>query len=173
VEPATTGPPPSGLTATTAATWACPACGHDNAIGLDACEVCGTTFAAMMRQGEARPEVEPTTALMYSLALPGLGHTKMGMGIDGVARGVLVIVLLTMTVLLFLTGTHSGPLLTIFVMFLVLTIVVYLGTALEAYRIADGGQAFISPKAMLWGTVAVIMVSISLLALSILGAAKR
>ena len=29
--------------------WPCPACDHENPIELDACAVCGTTFATLMR----------------------------------------------------------------------------------------------------------------------------
>ena len=154
-------------------TWPCPACGNANAIELDACAVCGTSFAALMRQGEERPRVEPTTALAWSLIFPGLGHRKVGRGMDGLARGVLFAMLFAMALLTGLSGGGSGVLFGLFALFLGLAVVVYAGTAWEAYHLAQGGEPIVSARALLWATVGVIFLSVAVLALTVITAAKR
>ena len=43
-------------------TWPCPACGNRNPMALDACEVCGTSFAALMRRSEEPVHIPPLVA---------------------------------------------------------------------------------------------------------------
>jgi hypothetical protein len=166
-------PTPSTTTPSAVPTWPCPACGNDNAIELDACAVCGTSFAALMRQGEERPRVEPMTALAWSLIFPGLGHRKVGRGMDGLARGVLFAMLFVMALLTGLSGGGSGVLFALFALFLGLAVVVYAGTAWEAYHLAEGGEPVVSARALLWATVGVIFLSVAVLALTVVTAAKR
>lgn len=155
-----------------APTWPCPTCGNANALELDACAVCGATFAALMRQDEAPPRIHPKDALSASLLFPGLGHRKAGRGLDGLARGVLFVVLATMTATVFVSGVSSAGTFWVFALFLGSTLAVYLGTAWEAYHIADGGRPLVSSRALLWATVAVIMASVMMLALSVIAAAR-
>jgi len=56
---------------------------------------------------------------------------------------------------------------------LVTAITIYLGSAAEAYRIAGGGTTFVSSRALLWATVALIMIAVSLLALSVITVNSR
>jgi hypothetical protein len=169
---------PAGATdaASTAAkipTWPCPACGNHNAIELDACSVCGTSFAALMRQGEERPRVEPKVALAWSLIFPGLGHRKVGRGMDGLARGVLFALLFAMALLTGLSMGGSGTLSGLFALFIGLAALVYAGTAWEAYHLAEGGEPVVSARTLLWVTVGVIFLSVAVLALTVVVAAKR
>jgi hypothetical protein len=53
------------------------------------------------------------------------------------------------------------------VLLLVSALTIYLGSAAEAYRLAEGGSPFVSARALLWATVALIMVAVSLLAMSV------
>ena len=154
-------------------TWPCPACGNVNPIELDACAVCGTTFASLMRQDEAPPQIHPKDAFSASLLYPGLGHRKAGRGLDGLARGVLFTVLTAMAATVFVSGVGSAATFGIFALFLGAALLVYFGSAWEAYHIADGGQALVSSRALLWATVGVILASVMLLALSVVTAAKR
>lgn len=155
-----------------APTWPCPTCGNANALELDACAVCGATFASLMRQDETPPQVHPKDALSASLLFPGLGHRKVGRGLDGLARGVLFVVLATMTATVFVSGVSSAGTFGVFALFLGTALAVYLGTAWEAYHIADGGRPIVSSRALLWATVAVIMASVMMLALSVVTAAR-
>ncbi|MEX1264514.1 MAG: hypothetical protein WEE66_11395 [Actinomycetota bacterium] len=134
--------------------------------------MCGATFAALMRQDEAPPRIHPKDALSASLLFPGLGHRKAGRGLDGLARGVLFVVLASMTATVFVSGVSSAGTFGVFALFLGSTLAVYLGTAWEAYHIADGGRPLVSSRALLWATVAVIMASVMMLALSVIAAAR-
>jgi hypothetical protein len=156
-----------------APTWPCPACDNENALELDACAVCGTTFASLMRQDESPPSVDPKDAASASLLYPGLGHRKVGRGLDGLARGVLFTVLAAMAVTVFVSGVESPGIFGVFSLFLGAALLVYLGSAWEAYRLADGGHPFMSSRALLWATVVVIIASVMLLAVSVVTVARR
>jgi hypothetical protein len=153
--------------------WPCPACGNENPIELDACAVCGTTFAALMRRDDAPPKVDPTDALKASLVFPGLGHRKVGRGLDGLARGVLFAVLAAMAATMFISGVTTSGTFGVFAVFLGAALLVYVGSAFEAYRLADGGQPFVSSRALLWATVVVVLGSVLLLAISVVTVARR
>jgi len=153
--------------------WPCPACDTENPLELDACAVCGTTFASLMRQDEAPPKVDPKDAMAASLIFPGLGHRKVGRSLDGLARGVLFCVLAAMAATVFIAGVSSPGTFGVFLLFLGGALIVYLGSAWEAYRLAEGGRPFVSSRALLWATVVVIMVSVMLLAVSVVTVARR
>jgi TM2 domain-containing membrane protein YozV len=143
-----------------ALTWPCPTCGNDNAIELDACSVCGTSFAALLR-GEDRPkDVDPGAAFTRSLLFPGLGHAMVGRGIDGLARGALFWWMFLTTLLLLISGVSSGPMVVLLALFGTATIVIYLFTAFEASRMARGGDPFVSSRLLLWCAVGMVIVSV-------------
>jgi len=164
--PVTLGAPPAPV-------WPCQTCANENALELDACAVCGTTFASLMRQDEAPPPVDPKDALSASLLFPGLGHRKAGRGLDGLARGVLFTVLAVMAGTVFTSGIGSGATFGVFALFLGAALLVYFGSAFEAYHIAGGGRTLVSSRTLLWATVAVILASVMMLALSVVTVAKR
>jgi hypothetical protein len=165
--------PAPGDLATPAPIWPCPACGNENPIELDACAVCGTTFATLMRQDDAPPQVDPSHALKASLLFPGLGHRKVGRSLDGLARGVLFAVLASMAATMFISGVTTSGTFRVFALFLGAALVVYVGSALEAHRLAEGGQPFVSSRALLWATVVIIIGSVLLLAVSVVTVARR
>jgi len=154
------------------ATWTCPACEHPNAIELDVCEVCGTTFATLFRQEEARPTVDPRTALTSSLLFPGLGHRALGRGADGVARGVLFLWTFGTAILLLFSGVASGPVAGLFALYLLLALAVYSLSAFEAYRMAQGGGPIVSSRVLLWGAVSLVLVSVLMATFIIFTAAR-
>ena len=154
------------------ATWTCPACEHPNAIELDACEVCGTTFATLFRQGEARPSVDPRTAFTSSLLFPGLGHRALGRGADGVARGVLFLWTFGTAILILFSGVSSGPVAGLFALYLLLALAVYALTAFEAYRMAQGGGPIVSSRVLLWDAVSLVLVSVLMATFIIFTAAR-
>ena len=158
---------------TEALTWPCPACDNANPIELDACALCGTSFATLMRRDEAPPEVEPKDALAWSLIYPGLGHRKVGKGVDGLARGVLFTMLAAMVLTIVISGVTSAGLFGVLALFLTMALVVYVGSAYEAYRLAEGGSPLVSARTLLWATVGVIMTSVVLLALTVASVAGR
>ena len=152
--------------------WPCPACGNENAIELDACSVCGTSFATQMRSDERAPEVEPKDVLVASLIFPGLGQRKLGRPMDGFARGMLFAILCSIAIILaFANG--SGVLKAMFMLYLLLALAVYLGSAYEAYRMAEGAQPLVSTRHLLWATAVLVIVSVFVLAMSVITVAKR
>jgi hypothetical protein len=157
----------------TVPTWPCPACGERNAIDLDVCGVCGTSFAALMRQDERPKEVDPKDALVRSLIFPGLGHRLCGYPLDGLARGVLFGMIAVMAILVGLSGTKSSSLKLMFLLFCILAVVVYVGSAYEAHELAAGGHLLVNSKQILWVTVAVVMLSVGMLAMSVITTPRR
>jgi ribosomal protein L40E len=155
------------------ATWPCPTCGSQNPIDLDVCAVCGTSFAQLLRQQEDRPTVSPRDAFLWSLTFPGVGHAKAGRAADGIARGTLFVLTFGLSLVIVLSGVSNAPVFGVVAILLLSALVLYLGSAFEAYRLADGGAPFVSARALLWATVALIMVSVSLLALSVVGVTER
>jgi hypothetical protein len=153
--------------------WPCPTCGHENPIELDDCAVCGTSFAALMRSDERPPDVDPMRAFRRSLIFPGLGHGLVGRSIDGLARGVLFTVLAAMALVVLLSGLTSPVLVVVLALFAGMALVVYLGSAWEAFRLAAGDPPFLSSRALLWATVAVVLASVALLALAVASATRR
>lgn len=137
------------------------------------CRVCGTPFAQLFRQDAGRPEISPRDALLWSLIFPGVGHAKAGRTADGIARGTLFVLTFGLTLVVALGGVSNAALLGVIVLLVLSAISIYLGSAFEAYRIADGGDAFLSPRALLWVTVAVIMLAVALLAASVLTVSGR
>lgn len=146
--------------------WPCPACEHENDIELNLCEICGTSFAALMKADAEPVKVEPKDALTWSFIYPGLGHRKAGRGADGVARGALFTLSLILLLMVLLSGLGSLGQSIMVVFYLMTTLTVYLGSAAEAYRIARGGALFVSSRTLLWVTVGLLLVSIGLLALA-------
>ncbi len=168
----------AGAVATTsgdgaAPTWPCPTCGNRTPIELEACPVCGSTFADLMRQDTPRPSMAPATAFARSLVFPGLGHRAMGLGLDGLARGVLFAMLAALTFVVLASGVRSGALLGVTLLLALMTLAVYLGSAYEARRIAAGGSPFVGTRALLWITVAVIMGSVVLLGITVVALGRR
>lgn len=170
--------PGSGRVATSVAepgeaVWPCPVCGERNPIDLDACRVCGTPFAQLLREQERPPDIAPRDAFLWSLIFPGVGHAKAGRAADGVARGTLFVLTFGLTLVIVLAGVSNGALLGVVALLLASALALYLGSAFEAYRIADGGSAFLSPRTLLWATVGVIMLAVGLLAASVVTVGAR
>ncbi len=155
------------------ASWTCPACEHENALALDACEICATPFGALFRQDEERARVDPGTAFRRSLLLPGLGHAAVGRAPDGVARGVLFAWTFGTAIVIAFAGVSSGPAVGLLALYGLLALAIYVFTALEAYRMAEGGDLLVPSRVLLWGAVGLVLVSALMAAFLIFSAAKR
>ncbi len=162
---------PSATKAGTAM-WTCPTCGQENGLDLDACSVCGTSFAALFRQDERPPTVDPRYALTRSLIFPGLGHRAVGRGADGLARAVLFLYTFGTALLILLSGPSSGPAVGLLVLYGSLAVGLYVLTAVEAYQMAQGGGPIVSSRVLLWGVVTLVVLSVLMAAFTIFAAAK-
>jgi hypothetical protein len=92
--------------------------------------------------------------------------------VDGFARGVLFAMLLIATLMLGLSGVFSGAVLFLFLVYLAASEAVYLLTAPEAARLAEGGDPLVSSRTLLWATVGILLLSIVVVAL-VIGTATR
>ncbi len=153
--------------------WPCPVCGGKNPIQLDSCATCGTPFAQVMRVPGERTRIEPRDAAIRSLIFPGLGHRVLGRGIDGLARGVLFAVTFGLGVLLAIAAAGSGALVAAFALFLVAGVTVYAMSAVEAYRLAQGGDLIVETKVLMWALVGVVFVGVGLLVFGVVTATHR
>jgi ribosomal protein L40E len=156
-----------------AAAWPCPTCGAQNPIELDMCSMCGTSFAQLLRQEEPRSTVSPRDAFLWSLTFPGVGHAKAGRTPDGIARGTLFVLTFGLALVIVISGVSNAAVFAVVTLLLVSALTLYLGSAVEAYRIAEGGSPFVSARTLLWATVALIMVSVSLLATAVVTVSSR
>lgn len=156
--------------------WTCPTCGTRNAIEESYCTVCGTPFARLFDQPKTSREVDPEVAAVWSLAFPGLGHWRLGRKGDAVAR--FVVFAWAFGALLVLLASRFGkgglgPTLPLFTVFLLGSAVVYASSALDAYRLASGERPLVSSRALLWGSVGMIVVSVLVATLITLPALRR
>ncbi len=176
-EPQPEAIPPARATAKEASTaepfWPCSACGGRSPIEADACVTCGTPFAALMRDEPERPSVEPSDAVVRSLVFPGLGHRLLGRPTDGLARGAVFAVSLLMALLIGMTGLHTGAGVLVFVLFLLTAVGTYVVTAIEAGRLARGGDVTVPARSLMWLVAAEVFLAVIVLAISVLSATRR
>jgi hypothetical protein len=169
-------PPPVAPTAEAATepVWPCPVCDGKNPIALDFCATCGASFASLMRQETVSVRVDPRAAFRRSLVFPGLGHRMLpGREVDGFARSVLFAMLLLATLMLGLSGVRAGAVLLLFLVYLCASVAVYFLTAFEAARLAEGGEPLVSSRTLLWATVAILLLSIVVVAFVIGTSGRR
>jgi hypothetical protein len=138
----------------------------------DACATCGSPFAASMRVGELPPDVRARDAVMWSLVFPGLGHRLVGRPMDGVARGALFGMSLGMALLLSLAGSGTGATTGVLILFVGAALVVYILSAVEAARLAEGGDLLVGSRLLMWILVGMTFASVGALALSVVGASR-
>ncbi|MFL5789907.1 MAG: double zinc ribbon domain-containing protein [Actinomycetota bacterium] len=152
--------------------WPCPVCGTRNPIVLEACEVCGTPFAAVMR-GETRREVDPDKAFRRSLLYPGLGHAMLGYSLDGFARGAVF----TLAVLVVIFMPVSVPTTALTILSIVLSLAaaggVYALSAVETKRLIQRRGLLVESRFLLWGAVGLMMVTVGAIALSVASETRR
>ena len=156
--------------------WPCPACGNRNPIELNVCATCGTPFAKLFQDAEPGPRVSPRDAAVWSLALPGLGHWKCGRQLDGIVWMAICLWTVGTVVLMLLSRTGSsglGPTIPLLVLFVAAIVVLWVTSALDAHRIASGVRPLVTSRALLWGSVALVILSVVLLATLVVVPASR
>lgn len=156
--------------------WTCPVCETRNPIEANECSTCGTPFGRLLAEPKAAPEVEPQTAAVWSMLWPGLGHWKLGRRTDAVARfamfawafGALLILLVSR----FGKG-GLGPTFPLFVLFLGASLMIYVVSAMDAYRLAAGDAPVMSSRALLWMSAGLVFLSVLIATFVTLPAARR
>lgn len=156
--------------------WTCAVCRSPNPIEASLCVTCGAPFSRLLEERDPRPEVEPQTAAAWSMVLPGIGHWKLGRRTDALARfamfgwafGALLILLVSR----FGQG-GLGPTLPLFLLFLGASVVIYVFSAVDAYRIASGNASLVSSRVLLWASAGLVFVSVLIATFVTLPAARR
>lgn len=156
--------------------WTCPVCETRNPIEANACSVCGTPFGRLLTEPKAAPEIEPQTAAVWSMLWPGLGHWKLGRRTDAVARFVMFAwafgALMVLLVSRFGKG-GLGPTLPLFVLFLGASLMIYVVSAIDAYRLAAGDAPVMSSRTLLWTSAGLVFLSVLIATFVTLPAARR
>ena len=113
-------------------------------------------------------------ALALSLFLPGLGHWKLGRKGDAVARFVLVVWVFGAGLALALarSGKGLGPLASLLLLFVGSMLILWLVSAIDAYRIASDERPLVSARMLLWASAGLIVASTVLATLIALPAAR-
>ncbi len=153
---------PTFLDAPPRATWPCAVCDTPNDLERDTCASCGAPFSRLFQEPDVRPEVDPKKAFKFSLIFPGLGHAVAGRKPEGAARAILFVWCAATALLLLLTHPVGGlgMLAPMAVVFVLGSIVWYLITAVDAYRVATGDKQLVSAKVMLYSVAALMMLSV-------------
>ena len=156
--------------------WTCPVCENRNPIEANECSVCSTPFGRLLAEPKAAPEVEPQTAAVWSMLWPGLGHWKLGRRTDAVARFAMFAwpfgALLILVVSRFGKG-GLGPTFPLFVLFLGASLMIYVVSAMDAYRLAAGDAPVMSSRALLWTSAGLVFLSVLIATFVTLPAARR
>jgi hypothetical protein len=150
--------------------WTCPACGEGNPLALDECTVCGTSFKSLFRGGERPVDLDPRSATTSSLLLPGLGHIRLGRVAEGVARLVLFAWAVATAAMVVLSAPAEGlgPLGVLAAMFLAAALAVYVLSAVDARRGAEGAEPVLSTRALLYGSAGLVLLSMASLGVLVL-----
>jgi hypothetical protein len=167
--------PPSegGGAEATGPTWDCPTCGTRHPFDVDRCPLCGTPFARLFEEPTPGPRIGPSTALAWSI-VPGLGHWKAGRRSDGAARVILFLWVFGTVVLLLASrsGTGLGPFGALFGLYALATLALWAESAVDAYRVAAGRPPLVPARTLLWGCVALVVLSVLVATLVALPAAR-
>ena len=143
-------PPPPGFTAaaptvTSGAisvgrdgiTWTCKECDTANPFDTQDCSVCGTPFAALLRDPEPDlPTRDPNTVALISLFFPGAGHGYLGLWGQAISRGIVSAWVMLVAIV---AGVQGGIGL-MSLMFGAIAFVLWLVAAHDAYREATGAS---------------------------------
>lgn len=146
--------------------WTCPVCAAENPIEGDFCAVCGTPFAQLLRDTERRPNVAPRTAVSWSLVFPGLGHWRLGHGLEALLRAGLFVWVAGIAILLLFVRT-AGPTAILLATFSIVTVALYVLSALEAHRMALGWPPIVPATAFLWGSAILVAISALLIGVAV------
>lgn len=148
--------------------WTCARCGTQNPLEAESCSVCGATLAELVRPpAKPRPARDPGTTALISLFFPGAGHAYLGMWGDFVARGILQVWVVGVTLL---TAAQGGGTL-VAIVFGVAAFGLWVVAAHDAFREANNepSAAVLKGRVYMWvvlGLLGLLIVGILLSALT-------
>lgn len=130
--------------------WTCSVCDHPNPLQAVACEVCGASFADVVKDpGPQRAARDPNTAALMSLFMPGAGHYYVGKRAEGVARAILSLWVVGVT---FVTAIYGSGAFSIAgaLVFGLASFGLWVVAAHDSYREARGESALVILKGRLY-----------------------
>jgi hypothetical protein len=142
-------------------TWTCLRCDSINAMEESACTVCGTIFADAIKPEEDKgPPKDANKAAMWSLMMPGAGHAYLGMWADGVARAIISIWVVAVTI--FSASQGGGQASVMSLMFGLVSTGLWVVSAHDAYREASGFSKLVllKRKTFLYLVLGLLLLSI-------------
>jgi hypothetical protein len=144
--------------------WECATCGVANPIDATVCRACGAPFSRLFEEERARPTVPPERATTLSLMFPGIGHIALGHTAEGIARAVIfTYTLATVVSVLAARGIGDlGPYLPLVLVSAVAGVALYVLTAVDAGRIARREPPIVSTRALLFGAVGLMLLTVAL-----------
>ena len=136
--------------------WACPECEHFNAIELQTCEICGTSFAERFREepAEAAPQNWPAALAMTAIA-PGAGHLAIGRYGSGAARLLLFCSWMVGALLLLTSG--GGRAVGVAMPLLLGALIMWAASLLDIYRLSRGEAEVLVGRKLLWLVAGVLL----------------
>jgi hypothetical protein len=154
--------------------WTCSRCNNANDFSLSACSVCGAPFSELIREpGSDRPQRDPGIVAIASLVLPGAGHAYLGLWGQAIARAVISVWVVTVTLFAIFQG--GRPALVTALMFGVVAVALWLVAAHDSYREAqgDGRSTLLKDRHFLYVVLGLLLMSMIMVFMSIAGAPQK
>ena len=132
-------------------------------MGVSVCRVCLSPFGKGFESPEPeRKQVPASRAVVWSLVFPGLGQAVLGHGLDGLSRAVVFLWSLgSAAAFLSVQGKARTPAVSaLAVLFLLIALVIYALTALDARRLAEGREQVLSSRALIWVSAGLVLFSV-------------
>lgn len=142
-------------------TWTCSRCETVNGFERNVCEVCGATFAEVLKEpDEDTPKRDPNTVALVSLFFPGAGHGYLGMWGQAVARG--VISLWVIATAFFAAAQGATQSLIVAVVFGLVSFALWVVSVHDAYREAKGqtSAVLLRDKLFLYLVLGLLLLSV-------------
>jgi len=137
------------------AVWSCPACEAENPLEAGVCARCGSAFTSFFTGDEATraPRTSARAAIAATAALPGAGHWAHHETPAAIARGLLYVWSVGISILLLARPPASARALVrgIGACFALAAAAIWLLSMLETLRLTEGDRRpLIPPKALTW-----------------------
>jgi len=144
-----------------AITWTCSRCETINGFERNVCEVCGASFAEVLREPEEeRRRRDPNTVALVSLFFPGAGHAYLGMWGQAVARGVISVWVVVTTIFAAAQGAKQSTLMA--VIFGLVAFGLWIVSAHDSYREASNQKSavLLRDKLFLYLVMGLLLMSV-------------
>jgi ribosomal protein L40E len=152
--------------------WVCSRCESENPLEIEACRVCGSTFAETVNPKVERPERDGGTAALLSLFIPGAGHAYVGLWGQGIARAVLSVWVMVVVLVSFLQRGEAGASL-IAAVFALVAFALWAVAAHDAYREARREETLVVLKGRVFLYLVLGLLVLLLVLLTVSGLSAR